>query len=587
MVHVHVLPRARRLVVLTALAVLVAVPAAAAGPGGAAPREGSAGSSLEAARGAGTEASPRVGPTVPGIDVSHWQGEIDWASVARDGKRFAFMKATDGVDYVDPTFARNRAEARDNGLAVGAYHFARPDPRRGDARREARHFVDVADPRPGDLLPVLDLETSSGLDRRGVTRWARTWVHAVRRLTGVTPLVYTSPYGWATRTGDTRLLARDGAPLWVAHWGVSSPTLPADGWAGRGWVVWQHTATGHVPGIRGDVDLDRIAGTRLGVVKIRRLTLDVTGDAGRIASGPSGLGCSATCAHRVDPDAEVTLTAVADDQAVFAGWTGACDGTAPTCTVSMRGNRDVGARFVSDVTPPTATILPPADVDDATAVAFDEPVRNVGPGNLVLRSGSGERVAVRRVCRSATGRPVGCETAAVRSVAVRPATPLVPGRAYEISVNPDGAAPPVRDRAGNAARPARVAFEASRVVEQGSGAVRRLPRDAWTRVRARRASGGGYALARRGGAVARLAFDGVGVDWITVTGPDRGRAQIFVDGGLVRTEDLFSRERTFGVEVRVDGLEPGTHVVRVVATGRARPASRGTGVAVDRFDVRA
>jgi GH25 family lysozyme M1 (1,4-beta-N-acetylmuramidase) len=73
-------------------------------------------------------------------------------------------------------------------------------------------------------------------------------VATVKELTGVTPFVYTSPYGWAARTGDTPLLARDGAPLWVAHWGVSSPTLPADGWDGHGWTVWQHTSTGHVHG---------------------------------------------------------------------------------------------------------------------------------------------------------------------------------------------------------------------------------------------------------------------------------------------------------------------------------------------------
>jgi hypothetical protein len=252
----------------------------------------------------------------------------------------------------------------------------------------------------------------------------------------------------------------------------------------------------------------------------------------------------------------------------------------------MRRHRAVGARFATDVTPPTATIVPPSGIDGVAAVAFDEPVQNVGPGNLLLHERGGGRVAARRVCRSASRAPVGCDAPSVRSVALRPSSPLVPGRAYELSVNPDGAAPRVRDRAGNPAAAASVSFEAVRSVEQRSAAVQRSPADAWSSVRTARASGGGYMLARREGATARLAFDGPGVDWITVTGPDRGRARILVDGEVVRTVDLFARERTYGVVVSIDGLDRGAHVLRVVATGHARPAAQGTAVAVDRFDVR-
>ena len=92
---------------------------------------------------------------------------------------------------------------------------------------------------------------------------------------------------WLTRTGDTRLLARDGALLWVAHWGVDSPTLPADDWDGHGWVVWQYSSTGRVPGISGHVDLDVLAGTRLGRVTIRRLSVAVNGDAGFVSGDPA------------------------------------------------------------------------------------------------------------------------------------------------------------------------------------------------------------------------------------------------------------------------------------------------------------
>ena len=578
-----------RLLTVAAFAATVALPASATTRASvdrtAFARNGTVGSSGEAMRIPGEAGVPRVGTTLPGIDISHWQGEIDWAKVAGAGKRFAFMKATDGVNYVDPTFATNRAQARANGLSVGAYHFARPDPSRGDARREARHFVDVAGPKPGDLLPVLDMETSKGLGQGGVTRWARTWVRTVRSLTGVTPLVYTSPYGWATRTGDTRLLARDGAPLWVAHWGVSSPTLPAAGWDGRGWLVWQHTSSGHVRGIGGRVDLDKLAGTRLGVITIRRLSLEITGDSGRVTSSPAGLGCAGTCAHSVHPDVTVTLTAVPDEHAYFTGWSGACEGAGLTCTVSMRDEREVRARFVTDVSAPTATITPPAGLSGPAVVGFDERVRGVGTQSLVLREAAGGRVAARRLCRDGSGAPVACDTAAVRSVSIRPTSPFVPGREYEVELNPEGATPAVRDAVGNAATTTSSAFEASRSVEQSSGAVVRSPARAWTTDRATRASGGSYTLARRTDAAARMAFEGTGVRWITVTGPDRGRARIFVDGELIRTVDLYAPTRTFGVLRQIEGLVDRAHVLRIVATGHGRPAATGTAVPIDRLDV--
>ena len=490
----------------------------------AAPRDGFAGSSRSAARTPpGGATHGRVGPTISGLDVSHWQGAVDWSRVADAGKRFVFLKATDDDDYVDPTFATNRAGARANGLSVGAYHFARPDPSPGDARQEARFFVRVANPRPGDLLPVLDMETSQGLNQDGVTSWARTWVGTVRELTGVTPLVYTSPYGWSSRTGDTPLLARDGAPLWVAHWGVSAPTLPADDWGGRGWVVWQHTSEGHVPGIAGDVDLDRLAGTRLGRITLRRLSIAVEGGAGRVTSTPGGAGCAAICAHSMYPDAIVTLTAVPDDQAYFTGWTGACAGTARTCTVTMRGDRTVGARFVTDISPPVANIAAPANLGAPVVVEFDEDVRGVTRSNVLLRANGGAKVPVARVCRSRSGARTACDATNVRAVSLAPLTPLVPGRVYVGEVNPAGEAPLVRDRVGNSTPITRVPFEAARAVEQTSGAVTAQPGAAWTTVHV--------------------------------------------------------------ADERFEDLTDGAHVLRVFVTGRRSSGSAGALVAVDRFDV--
>jgi GH25 family lysozyme M1 (1,4-beta-N-acetylmuramidase) len=579
-------PSTSRPLIAMGLVVLVlsTTVASAAGAGGdqTAPHDGFAGSSGEARSTAATGPMRLdVGPTTPGIDVSHWQGEIDWRKVARAGKRFVFLKATDGHDFLDPTFSFNRNGARTNGLRVGAYHFARPDPSQGDAVEEARWFVSQADPRPGNLLPVLDLETSRGLDQEEVTRWARRWVAEVRRLTGVTSLVYTSPYGWLSRTGDSRALARDGSPLWVAHWGVSSPLLPAGGWDGNGWHVWQHTSHGRVAGIAGRVDLDVVPGRSLGPITIRRLTLEVDGGAGKVASSPAGLGCRASCSKSVDPGTAVTLTAQPDDGAYFTGWGGACSGKGVACTITMRGNRTVRARFVTDITPPSATADVTGGFRGPVVVRFDEPVRRVDARNVLLRRADGERVNVTRACRSVSGAIVTCG-GPLRSVVLTPSSPLVPGRDYEAVVDPPGVEPVV-DRVGNAATALVHPFEGPRVVEHGHAPVTLAPRGTWKIVRSSRATGGSFAAAQRAGSKATIRFEGTGIDWIAVTGPNRGRARIWIDGERLRVVDLFSARRTFGVVERIDGLTDRAHTLRIEVLGSRSPGSHGRWVTIDRF----
>ena len=459
-------PRRHRLArasAIVATAVLVALPTL--GAGAAPAQDGFTGSSGEAAlspgRGSGTapaSRAARAGSVIRGIDVSHWQGPIDWSRVADADKAFAYLKSTDDIDFVDETFAFNRSQAKANGIAVGAYHFARPDRSKGDAVREAKWFVARTDPRPGELIPVLDIETNDGLTHTQMTTWAHRWIAKVRELTGVTAMVYTSPYGWLERFGGSKRLAREGSPLWVAHWGVSSPLVPAGNWDGKGWVMWQHTSHGRVPGIQGRVDLDRLSSGTLARLTIRKLSLDVQG-AGVVTSTPGGFGCAAICEKTVNPDATVTLTAVPDDDAFFTGWGGDCHGTGPTCTVTMQGNRSLRAEFVTDITPPVATLRGSPDRTGPVRVGFDEAVRRVRATNVVLRRADGDRVLVSRTCRGRAGRPVPCVTGDVRSVHLRPRDPLVRGRRYEVVVNPAGVSP-VIDRVGNPAEEAVLRFTA-------------------------------------------------------------------------------------------------------------------------------
>jgi GH25 family lysozyme M1 (1,4-beta-N-acetylmuramidase) len=205
-----------------------------------------------------------------GIDVSHWQGTIDWTKVRAAGKRFVYMKASGESTYVDPTYVTNRSQARAAGLYVGAYHFAQPTALVGDAIVQADHFVDTALPVKGDLLPVLDLERTGSLSQATLTAWVQGYLGRVYQRIGVRAVIYCSPNFWKTYMGDTSWFAANGYEvLWVAHWTTSAaPAVPGNGWGGKGWTFWQYTSDGVVPGITGRVDLDRYNGLNMAKVQI-------------------------------------------------------------------------------------------------------------------------------------------------------------------------------------------------------------------------------------------------------------------------------------------------------------------------------
>ena len=166
---------------------------------------------------------PRAVAPTEGIDISHWQGDIDWTQVRAAGKAFAFMKASEDIDYVDTTYGLNRARAKAAGFVIGAYHFAQPDPSPGDAIAEADHFLATASIADGDLPPVLDLEKTGGLTPALLQAWARDYLERIRERTGVRGVVYTSPNFWNNNMAGTDWFATNGyRVVWVAHW----TTLP-------------------------------------------------------------------------------------------------------------------------------------------------------------------------------------------------------------------------------------------------------------------------------------------------------------------------------------------------------------------------
>lgn len=212
-----------------------------------------------------------------GLDVSHWNGTIHWKRVKSSGMKFVIVKATEGTGFNDPAYARNRAGARGANLHFTAYEFADPGSRPRDPVEDAAHFVRVAGLHSADLVPVLDLEQTGGLNDANLITWVKRWCDAVEHRLGVRPIIYTSPSFWTQHMDDTTALAEAGSPLWIAHWFVQDPMLPAAEWNGTGWSLWQWTDREHVGGIAGRVDLDLLNGTSFDALTIAnaRATGDV------------------------------------------------------------------------------------------------------------------------------------------------------------------------------------------------------------------------------------------------------------------------------------------------------------------------
>jgi GH25 family lysozyme M1 (1,4-beta-N-acetylmuramidase) len=292
---------------------------------------------------ASASTSPMSSSWLEGIDVSHWNGTINWSKVAASGRRFVIMKATDGRKFDDPNYASNKARASAAGLVITAYHFARPDTRKGDAVAEADHFIDVAGLRVGNIIPVLDLERDGGMSTSTLIDWTRAWLKEVKRLTRVRPMIYTGPYRWSTKMGDTKVFADHGYRLWLGHWTTGTPWVPANDWGGNGWTFWQYTNCGKVPGVGGCVDLDHYKGTKLARVRIPLLTVTKTGP-GTVTSAPRGIDCGSRCRSAFDPGSVAELTANPAAGAVFVRWREDCSG-AGSCTVTMIGHRLVKAVF--------------------------------------------------------------------------------------------------------------------------------------------------------------------------------------------------------------------------------------------------
>jgi GH25 family lysozyme M1 (1,4-beta-N-acetylmuramidase) len=210
-----------------------------------------------------------VNPNVSifGIDVSNHNPSVNWQTVRSANISFAFVKATEGATFKDRTFATNWSGMKAAGIIRGAYHFFRPAK---TAQEQVDNFLQVVKNvlEPGDLPPVLDVEPwprEVGEAWKKLTLSERSdrvkiWLEKVEKETGEKPIIYTNPSFWRDYMGDSQDFID--YPLWIAHYTAKpQPDVPTSNWGGKGYTIWQHTESGTVAGVKGNVDRNRFNGS--------------------------------------------------------------------------------------------------------------------------------------------------------------------------------------------------------------------------------------------------------------------------------------------------------------------------------------
>lgn len=185
---------------------------------------------------------------IQGIDVSHWDGKISWSMVKRNGITFAFIKATEGDQFVDPQFATNWEQSSEASILRGAYHFYQP---KDDPLSQANHFIKTISSELGDLPPVLDIEISDRVSADSLREDILVWLNHVEQQLGVRPMIYTDSGFWNAHIDDDFSYYE----LWIADWQPGPKPVLANGWTN--WKFWQYSVKGKIKGIAGSsVDMN-------------------------------------------------------------------------------------------------------------------------------------------------------------------------------------------------------------------------------------------------------------------------------------------------------------------------------------------
>ena len=187
---------------------------------------------------------------IHGIDLSHYQGEVFWEAVGENTKMaYVYLKATEGGDWIDDRYENNIELAHLHGLKVGSYHFYRP---RTDQRQQLENFKVQCLPGEQDLIPMIDIETTSGLSTDEFCDSLFKFLSLVEEAYKQKPLLYTF-----TNFYNKHLVGKiDNYKLMIAQYTDTEPVLADE----RDITLWQYTAKGRIMGISGYVDKSRFMG---------------------------------------------------------------------------------------------------------------------------------------------------------------------------------------------------------------------------------------------------------------------------------------------------------------------------------------
>jgi lysozyme len=260
---------------------------------------------------AGAASAAVIGPDVSSNNHGHGVG-LNWRVIHGVGRAsFVFIKATEGGGYRNPSFSSDFAAAGRYSLIRGAYQFARPGGTNNaqivsNATAEAVQFGHTIGTLngPGNLPPVLDLETAGGLSPSQLSLWTRVWLERMTKLTGRTSVVYTNVSFWRASMGNTANFAT--YPLWLASYGVSRPAM-VGGW--KSYTFWQYTETGRMAGSGANVDLSVFNGSLAQLTAMTVTAAAAAAAAAAVAAARAAAAAAAVAAKRAPAAAAATAAA--------------------------------------------------------------------------------------------------------------------------------------------------------------------------------------------------------------------------------------------------------------------------------------
>lgn len=199
---------------------------------------------------------------VAGIDVSEYQGEIDWTVTDSVEDTypigFVFIRATYGEENLDKQFRRNWRAVKQTQMIRGAYHYYRPDE---NSIKQAQNFIDNVTLEKGDLPPVLDVEKiPEGQSIERLKVGIRRWLEKVEKHYGMQPIIYSGEKYYLDFLRDEF----KHYTVWVANYNFEVKTIDP------GWQFWQFTQNGTAAGIEGDVDINIFNGDGVALRRIRK-----------------------------------------------------------------------------------------------------------------------------------------------------------------------------------------------------------------------------------------------------------------------------------------------------------------------------